>query len=97
MQMLPQRTTMKLMALQGALTPDEQTDAMKLFYGYSADGLADLLLIFDAASIKEGTDLLRRIIAEWNRGKAAKQTTPTEPSNGSGTHGGGGSGSAGPR
>jgi len=97
MQMLPQRTAMKLMELQGALTPDEQTDVMKLFHSYGADGLADLLHTFDRISIEEATGFLRRLLAEWNRGRAAKRTAPTEPPNGNGTRDTSGSGSTEPR
>jgi len=93
LQMLPQRTVTKFMQLQAALSPDEQADAMRIIGSYDAEGLEDLLRTFDAASLEESTDFLRRLIANWRAGKAAKRAKPVEPPDGSGS--GSGSGSSG--
>lgn len=67
MQMLLKSTVTKFMQLQAALLPDEQADAMQIFQSYGADGLEELLRVFDAASLKQSTDFLRRLIADWER------------------------------
>jgi len=44
----------------------------EVFQTYGADELQDLLDTFDAASVEESTDILRRLIADRNQERAAK-------------------------
>lgn len=69
-QLLPQRLSAKLMQLQGALSPDEQADAMRILQGYSAADLEDVLGIFDAASPEECLEFMRKLVAELRRVRA---------------------------
>jgi hypothetical protein len=74
LQLLPQDTSTKLMAIQTALSSDEQVDAMHILKSYAPDELQDLLTVFDAASLDECVGFLRRLIADWRRMQAAKRT-----------------------
>jgi hypothetical protein len=77
LQLLPKRTVEKVMRVQGALSPDEQGDAMEILRRHDAEGLADLLGVFDAASVEESAGLLRRLIVDWRTTKAAATKAPT--------------------
>jgi hypothetical protein len=95
MQLLPQRTSTKVMQIQMALSPDEQVDAMKILRGYRADGLADLLNVFDEASLEQCKGFLRGLIVEWRGLQAASRARGRTPSpEGGGAGGSGGSGGA---
>jgi hypothetical protein len=59
LQLLPPRTSTKLVQIQMALFPDEQADAMQILRGYRAEGIEDLLTVFDAASLDECKTFLR--------------------------------------
>lgn len=96
LQLLPQRTAAKLMQIQGALSPDEQTDAMHILRTYTVAGLMDLLGVFDAASLEQCTGFLRGLIAEWRALEAARRDRGNDPRS-NGGDGASGNGSAEPR
>lgn len=96
LQLLPQRTAAKLMQIQGALAPEEQTDAMHILRTYTAAGLMDLLRVFDAASLEQCTGFLRGLIAEWRAREAARRDRGNDPRS-NGGDGASGNGSAEPR
>ncbi|MGH9884970.1 MAG: hypothetical protein ACREBE_05555 [bacterium] len=86
LQLLPRDTVTKIMQVQAALSPDEQADAMQILRRHDAEGLADLIGVFDAATLEESTDFLRRLVVDW-RATRAGATKPT--TNGGGASGGG--------
>jgi hypothetical protein len=79
LQLLPRETSAKLMRIQAALSLDEQADAMQLLKGYLAEDLQDLLTTFDAASLDECIDFLRRLVGDWRKMQAARSARATEP------------------
>jgi hypothetical protein len=97
LQLLPQTTASKLMQIQAGLPPEDQMEAMQILRGYSVDGMQELMTLFDAASVAECDDFIRRLVAERRRLRAEKRahTTPPLP-DGSDTGGTSGTGSHGP-
>ena len=89
LQLLPKETVSKLMQVQAALSPDEQADAMQILRRHDAEGLLDLMGVFDAASIEESAGFLQRLIADWRTARAAGAKPPTSGGDGGGTGGGG--------
>lgn len=86
LQLLPNDTVTKIMQVQARLSPDEQADAMQILRRHDAEGLADVLGLFDAASLEESTDFLRRLVVDW---RATKAVATKPPTNGGGAGGGG--------
>ena len=86
LQLLPKDTVTKILQVQAALSPDEQADAMQILRRQDAEGSADLIGVFDAATLEESTDLLRRLVVDWRATRAAASKPTT---NGGGTSGGG--------
>jgi hypothetical protein len=93
LQLLPQTTASKLMQIQAGLPPEDQMEAMQILRGYSVDGMQELMTLFDAASVAECDDFIRRLVAERRRLRAERlaRATPSSPE-GSGTGGAGGTG-----
>ena len=84
------------MQIQAGLPPEDQMEAMQILWGYSVDGMQELMTLFDAASVAECDDFIRRLVAERRRLRAEKRAaTPPSP-DGSGTSGTGGHGSTAP-
>jgi hypothetical protein len=75
LRMLPQPTVAKVMAVQAALVPDEPSDAMQVLRRRDGEGLADLLGVFDAATLEESTDLLRRLIGDLRAARDGSGST----------------------
>jgi hypothetical protein len=93
MQLLPQRTSTKIMQLQLALSPDEQVDAMQILKSYRADDLADLINVIDQAGLEQCKGFLRGLILEWRGIQAARRArAKAQPPDGGGTGGAGGPG-----
>jgi len=86
LQLLPKDTVTKILQVQAALAPDEQADAMQILRREDAEGLADLIGVFDAATLEESTDFLRRLVVDWRATRAGATKTTT---NGGGASGGG--------
>jgi len=86
LQLLPKDTVTKILQVQAALSPDEQADAMQILRREDAEGLADLIGVFDAATLEESTEFLRRLVVDW-RATRAGATKPT--TNGGSAIGGG--------
>lgn len=87
-QLLPQRTATRVMEIQGALSADEQAEALQILQGYSATALEDLLTTLDAASFEQGVGFMRRLIAEQRRMQAARRARGKKsPPDGSGASG----------
>src|SRR5262249_34508650 len=79
LQLLPPETSAKLMRVQAALSLDEQADAMQILKGYAAEDLQDLLSTFDAASLDECIDFLRRLVGDWRKMQAERRARAAEP------------------
>jgi hypothetical protein len=87
-QLLPQRTAKKVMQIQGALSTDEQAEALQILQGYSATALEDLLTTLDAASFDEGLKFMSDLIVERQRMLAARRARGKKsPPDGSGASG----------
>lgn len=96
LQLLPQSTASKLMQIQAGLPLEDQMEAMQILRGYSVDGMQELMTLFDAASVAECDDFIRRLVAERRRLRAEKRAHATPPSpDGSGAGGTSGTGSHG--
>ena len=77
LQLLPKDTVTKILQVQAALAPDEQADAMQILRREDAEGLADLIGVFDAATLEESTDFLRRLVVDWRATRAGATKTTT--------------------
>ncbi len=89
LQLLPSRTVTKFTQLQAALAPDEQSDAMQIFRSHGPAGMEELLRVFDAASLEQSADFLRRLIGEWRAKRSALAPAATNGGSISGASGDG--------